>query len=475
MRTINRLVLILAGMLCVAMAVAQPAYLRPAPLFCNDMVLQQQQTVPLWGEATPADRITVTTSWDGRTYTAVADASSYWCVDVRTPSAGGPYRITISGRYDIVLENVMVGEVWLCAGQSNMEWSPYSNNKAGIPDLERELTAAGDYPALRFFAVKRDTASMPRAECAGRWRVSEPQSAMWFSAVGQFFGRELQQTLGVPVGLIGSYWGGTGAEVWTPGDVVAADSLLAEAATHQTNDPRWFWPIVPGAAYNAMIHPLVRFPIAGVIWYQGESNAKTYATYARLLEAMTGTWRQAWGCDFPFYIVQISPFYDKEGRQGCNVLLREQQQIAARTIAHSGLVTISDVGDAQDIHPRNKRPVGERLASLALADHYGRAEFDDRRCPLYAGWQARGREAVVCFSHAHGLKTTTGEAPKYFELAGADGVYHPAQAAVRGEQVVVRSDKVRKPVSVRYAWSSLCFPDLTNASGLPVGAFRSKP
>lgn len=475
-----RLILILAaGMLCADFSAAQPASsrsdVRPAPLFCSNMVLQQRSLVPLWGEGTPGEPVTVTSGWNGLSIKTVVDSAARWCVELITPGAGGPYRITISGRYDVVLENVMIGEVWLCSGQSNMEWAPYSNEKNGIPDLERELAAANDYPALRFFNVRRAEAAEPQEWCSGSWRVSDSDAAKWFTAVGQFFGRELNKALDMPVGLIGSYWGGTGAEVWTPASVVESDAEFARAAKLQHNDPRWHWPVEPGYAYNAMIHPLTRFPIAGVIWYQGESNAKSWWTYARLLERMVAGWRAEWGSDFLFYIVQISPFYDKEGMAGCNVLLREQQQAAARAIPGSGLVTISDVGDAESIHPLNKRPVGERLAWLALSDHYRRTEYDSLRCPLWEGYEVRGSTVRLSFSHTGGaLKTTHAGDPAYFEIAGADGVFHPAEARIVGDGVEVCSPEVVEPREVRYAWKSLCFPDLLNASGLPVGAFRTK-
>lgn len=446
----------------------------PAPLFCSDMVLQRNAVVPFWGKGTPGQQVTLTTGWDSKIKVCTVSADSTWRVEIQTPDAGGPYKITLKGRYEVVLNNVMVGDVWLCAGQSNMEWSPYSNNKNGIPDLEQELQNADNYPDLRFFNVKRDVSDTPQEWCEGGWKVSDRNSAKWFTAVGQFFGRELCENLNIPVGLIGSYWGGTGAEVWTPAETVNSDKELLEAAGHQIQDPRWFWPIEPGAAYNAMIHPLTNFPITGVIWYQGESNGKTWWTYSRLLQAMVRDWRAAWGNDFPFYIVQISPLYDKEGMNGCNVLLREQQQIASEQIARSGLVTISDVGDAKDIHPRNKRPVGERLAYLALSEHYGRAEYADRLCPLYDRCEADGRNIRVYFRNtSDGLKTTHGGNSQYFEISGADGIWFPAKAKIEGNHVTVSSSKVRAPKNVRYGWKSLCFPDLVNSAGLPVGAFRS--
>ncbi len=443
-----------------------------APLFKDNMVLQQKSKVPLWGRAHPGDSICVLTSWDGREYCCRADSDSLWCVDLQTGLPGGPYEIRISGRETMEISNVMIGDVWLCSGQSNMEWSPYSNSKNGIPDIAKELEAANRYPSLRFCHIKRNVAEVPVDTCTAKWMVSDSVSARWFSAVGNFFGRSLCDKLGIPIGLIGSYWGGTGAEVWTPAESVEADSLMLAASTLQIQDPRWFWPIKPGATYNAMIHPLRRFPIAGAIWYQGESNCKSWWTYSTLLRTMVEDWRSAWGSCFPFYIVQISPFYDKEGKEGANVRLRDRQRLAAESIPESGIVTISDVGDLEDIHPRNKRPVGERLANLAMYDYYGKETYRDSLCPLYDRYEMTDEGLCLYFKFAgKGLRPVSGKSSVQFELAGKDGIYYPAEAEIAGNRAVLTCPYVEDPASVRYAWGSKCIPDLVNSAGLPVSAF----
>lgn len=453
---------------------ASKSHIRLPGLFCNHMVVQQRSDLPVWGWGTPGERITVTTSWDGESRSTQADSLSRWSVTIRTPEAGGPHTITISGRYDIELKNVMSGEVWLCCGQSNMEWAPMSLKEEGIPNREAELSAADRYPQVRYLHVKRADNDTPQEDFEGIWNVSNRASSKWFTAVGQFFGRTLNEKLGVPVGLIGSYWGGTGAEVWTPAPVVEADPELAEAASRQHGDPRWYWPVRPGRAYNSMIHPLMRFPIAGVIWYQGESNAATYATYEKLLQRMVASWREGWKSEFPFYIVQISPYKDKEGMPGSNVLLREQQDRASRSIPRSGLVVVSDAGDSTTIHPTDKRPVGERLAWLACADHYGADSCREWLCPRYESFSVRDNRMTLIFSRTGGeLRTASGEPSRYFEVAGKDMEFHPARAELHGDRVVLSSPEVLHPTAARYGWGSLQYPDLVNRNGLPLGAFRT--
>lgn len=453
---------------------ASKAHIKLPGVFCNNMVVQQCRDLPVWGWGTPGERITVSTSWNDRRFVTTVDSMSRWSVTVRTPKAGGPHTITISGRYDIELKNVMSGEVWLCCGQSNMEWAPMSLKEGGIPNRNAELAAADRYPQIRYLHVKRSDSETPREDFDGIWNVSGRDASKWFTAVGQFFGRTLHEKLGVPVGLIGSYWGGTGAEVWTPAPVVERDPELAAAAARQHGDPRWYWPILPGRAYNGMIHPLMRFPIAGVIWYQGESNAATYASYEKLLQRMVASWREGWGSEFPFYIVQISPYHDKEGMPNSNVLLREQQDRASRSIPQSGLVVVSDVGDSTTIHPVNKRPVGERLAWLACAEHYKVDSCRAWLCPRYENFEVRGNELILNFSRTGGeLRTASGNPSSHFEIAGTDMKFYPARARIFGDRVTLSSPKVRHPAAARYGWGSLQYPDLINRNGLPLGAFRT--
>jgi sialate O-acetylesterase len=407
--------------------------------------------------------------------TANVDESSVWRVTVHTPNAGGPYTITVSAKNDIRLENVMIGDVWLCGGQSNMEHAPGAT--PAMPDVEAELKAADNYPDVRYFHVKHDTASIPKADCTGSWgwKASTASSSKWFTSVGQIFGRKLHDNLQVPIGLVGSHWGGTGAETWTPAALIENDPAALEASGKQTSNPAWFYPVKPGHAYNAMIHPLATMPIAGVIWYQGESNVKTYYTYRQVLTSLISGWRKAWGKDFPFYIVQISPYNDAIFAKDANVLLREIQETVSKEITNSGLVVISDIGiDVKDMHPRNKRPVGERLAALALARHYGLNRFEDELCPLYKNHITSGDKVEIFVENVgEGLKTATGGESKYFEIAGADRVFRPAHSEIARNRISVWSSDVPHPVAVRYGWGNTVIPDVVNEAGLPLGAFRT--
>ena len=453
---------------------ASRSEIRLHALICNNMVMQRNERVPVWGWGTPKEKIRVTTSWNGKSVYAWVDSLSRWKAEVDTPEAGGPYTITVSGRYDVVINNVMIGDVWFCSGQSNMEWSAMSAGGKGIPNRAEELEKAERYPALRLFAVQKNAAETPQENCSGAWSVSGGAAAQWFSSVAQFFGQTLNDELKIPIGLIGSYWGGTAAEVWTPAETVEGDPLLREDSKVHRQDPRWFYPIAPGTAYNGMVHPVTPFPVAGAIWYQGESNCKVYENYDRLLTALIGDWRKAWNREFPFYIVQLSPYPDNDKKPGANIGLRHNQDRVSRQVPDCGMVVISDVGDAKDIHPRNKRPVGERLAYTALADHYRLPQYEAKKCPRYEGLTVKGRKAVVTFSATGGaLRTADGTAPRCFELAGEDLRFHPAQAKIDGDRIILESEQVKKPYAVRYAWGSLVFGDILNKNGMPLGAFSS--
>ena len=453
---------------------ASRSEIRLHALICNNMVMQRNERVPVWGWGTPKEKIRVTTSWNGKSVYAWVDSLSRWKAEVDTPEAGGPYTITVSGRYDVVINNVMIGDVWFCSGQSNMEWSAMSAGGKGIPNRAEELEKAERYPALRLFAVQKNAAETPQENCSGAWSVSGGAAAQWFSSVAQFFGQTLNDELKIPIGLIGSYWGGTAAEVWTPAETVEGDPRLLEDSKVHRQDPRWFYPIAPGTAYNGMVHPVTPFPVAGAIWYQGESNCKVYENYDRLLTALIGDWRKAWNREFPFYIVQLSPYPDNDKKPGANIGLRHNQDRVSQQVPDCGMVVISDVGDAKDIHPRNKRPVGERLAYTALADHYRLPQYEAKKCPRYEGLTVKGRKAVVTFSATGGaLRTANGTAPRCFELAGEDLRFHPAQAKIDGDRIILESEQVKKPYAVRYAWGSLVFGDILNKNGMPLGAFSS--
>ncbi|SDM30847.1 sialate O-acetylesterase [Catalinimonas alkaloidigena] len=426
------------------------------------MVLQQNDTVTLWGWANPLEEITITPGWKAAPVKVTADHNATWRVQVPTPAAGGPYSLTFQGYNTIKFEDVLIGEVWLCSGQSNMEWTA----RAGIEGAEGAIREA-NYPEIRFFNVTKRTSAVPQLDLEGAWVVCTPQTMPDFSAVGYFFGRQLHKNLQRPVGLINSSWGGTPAEVWINPDALAQDPSLVAAARQLPKVP--WGPEQPGLAYHAMIAPLIPYRLAGALWYQGEANTVVPEKYADLLPAMIRNWRTEWGQEFPFYYVQIAPY--KYDRPLAGVLLRDAQRQAMAT-PRTGMVVISDIGNANDIHPRNKLDVGLRLAGWALNQTYGQAQVPYSG-PLYRDMKVEGRKIRLYFDHAEKGLLAKGGALTHFEVAGEDRDFVPAQAKIDGNTVVVRASGVKKPVAVRFAWSNTAEPNLFNTDGLPASAFRT--
>lgn len=429
----------------------------------NHMVLQQQSEVSLWGWSNPAEKVHIVTGWDTVSYETTADSGGKWKTTIKTPKAGGPFEINIKGSNEIVLKDVMIGEVWVCSGQSNMEWS-------GSQQLPQSLEEAphANHPGIRLFYIPKLTADFPQERCEGEWKVCTPEEMVRFSAVGYFFGKKLHQELNVPVGLINSNWGGTPAEVWTPREIVENDSLLKEAAAQLK--PFAWWPKDAGKCYNAMIHPMTPFSIAGAIWYQGESNVSTAYGYEKLFTNMIGAWREAWQKDFPFYFVQIAPYTYGDNLNG--PLLREAQTRSA-SYPNTGMVVVSDLVDnVKDIHPQNKKGVSERLANFALARTYNqeKAAFQS---PTFDRMEVQGSAVRVHFKHAEGGLIARDGAPRDFYVAGSDKKFLPATAVIEGDTVVVQSDKVTVPVAVRFGFTNDAIPNLFSKNGLPVNLFRT--
>ncbi|SJZ75477.1 sialate O-acetylesterase [Chitinophaga eiseniae] len=439
------------------------AAIRLPSLVGNNMVLQQNDSVTLWGWANPSEKITVYTGWDNKTATVTTSGDAKWAVKVHTPAAGGPYEIRLKGANEIVLKNILIGEVWLCSGQSNMEYSYYN----GIRQIAAELPVCSNNN-IRFFNIPKTTAVCPQDNCPGAWEVCDSNSLKPFSAVGYFFGVKLQQSLGVPVGLINASWGGTPAEVWAPEHLVKDQPQLSEAAAKLA--PAAWWPHQPGYAYNAMIAPLLNFNIKGVIWYQGEANVKTAATYAPLFTGMIQSWRDAWHKQLPFYYVQIAPFtYEKENEAA---LLREAQTRSS-ALSGTGMVVVYDVTDnVKDIHPQDKRTVGNRLANWALGENYGKTGFT-WKSPSFKAISIRKNKAVLRFSNVPTSLRINGKVPVALYVAGADKVFHEASAKVEKDALIVWSHKVEKPVSVRYGFSNTAIGNIFSLEGLPVGPFRT--
>ncbi|MDO6518456.1 sialate O-acetylesterase [Zobellia uliginosa] len=435
-------------------------------IFSDDMVLQRNEKVSLWGWANTGEEITVHTSWDNQEYHVKTNIEARWKLEIDTPEAGGPYTISLKGdENEIVLKNVLIGEVWLCSGQSNMEWSATTN--AGIDHAEEEIKKA-DYPNIRLFTVARRTSNYPQDDLPGTWEVCTPETMKTFSAVAYFFARRLQGELNVPIGLIDNAWGGSPAEVWAPSSVFDKNEDLKASAENLEETP-WS-PVYPSQLYNGMVHAITPFKIAGTIWYQGESNRGRWDVYGKLFSEMVGSWREAWGYDFPFYYVQIAPYNYKEAEQG--VRIRDVQRRVLETLPNSGMVVVSDIATIDNIHPTNKQDVGLRLANLALKETYQKYEGEVYG-PLFKEVHPLGKKIEVVFDHAKGLMAK-GKKVTHFEVAGADGVYHPAKAVIKQDKVILSSKMVKEPLNVRFGWSNIAEPNLFNGAGLPASAFISE-
>lgn len=482
----------------------------------SNMVLQRDMAIAVWGWADVGERVKV--EFAGKKSDTVADADGKWTVKLPAVKAGGPYNMSIKGKNTIRLSNILVGEVWICSGQSNMDMS------VGTVNNPRDEIASANYPQIRLFEVSRQTANRPADDVDAEWKVCSPETistgvGQWsgFSAAGYFFGRQLHKKLGVAVGLIDTSWGGTRIEPWTPPagfaqvpklqDIVAkidedtaaykkkfteavgplkqwietAEKALSENGPFppppgQVGDSlrRIGHPRRPTVLYNAMVHPLVPFAIRGAIWYQGESNCGEGMMYYEKMKALIGGWRQVWGQgDFPFYYVQLAPWAGyKRDPQALPKMW--EAQTAALAIPNTGMAVIYDtVDDLDDIHPKNKQQVGKRLALWALAKAYGYSDIIYSG-PLYKSMSVEGNKIRISFENVgSGLTSYDGSDLSDFEIAAADKKFVKAKARIAGASVVVSSDAVAVPVAVRYGWHQTAQPNLINKEGLPAGPFRT--
>jgi sialate O-acetylesterase len=496
---------------------------KPHTLFSDGMVLQQGMKVPVWGTADDNERVTVqfqsqevaTTAKDGK-----------WMVRLEDLKAGGPFEMTIRAGNTIRIKNVLVGEVWICSGQSNMEFpvSACANGKEVVADSKNAM--------IRLFTVPHRTGFVPRRSLQGAWKECGPDTVRNFTAVGYFFGRDVQKALGVPVGLIETSWGGTLCEAWTsrraleqhpdfkhlpaidtqaweryaqslrkyeqerqrsedaiaeteggksPGNArrkSASDRATksAKQASRPAQPPvnPAYDPNVASSLYNGMLAPLIPYGIRGAIWYQGESNAGRAHQYRTLFPNMIRNWREDWGQgDFPFLFVQLAPWMEivKEPQESAWAELREAQLLTSLHVPHTGIATITDVGDEKDIHPRQKEPVGARLALAALAIAYGRPVVYSG--PVYEAMKVDGGKAILTFKHVGGGLVAKDGPLTGFAIAGDDRKFTNARAEIRGSEVIAWSPKVSQPVAVRYGWANYPLGNLWNKDGLPASPFRT--
>ena len=437
----------------------------PAILGSN-MVLQQKSQVALWGSAKLSAKVSITTSWNNKTYSATADDNGKWLIKIATGVAGGPYDITISDGEKLVLNNILLGEVWVCSGQSNMGMALRGNSSPVLNSNEIILTA--DNPSLRLFKVATATSLNPLADTKGQWDESNSATAREFSALAFQYGQILQKKLNVPIGLIQSEVGGTMIESW-----MSAESLKAfpEVKIPVSLDTIKAPHKEPTTLFNGKIAPILNYGIKGFIWIQGESNRHEPELYSRLFPAMVADWRKLWNQgDLPFYYVQIAPFGSTDKTRS-GVLIREAQLKAADIIPNSGMASAIDVGMENDIHFFDKTKPAQRLAYIALSKTYG-IKGIAHSGPVYRSMKIDGNKAILTFDFA-GYLTSYRKPLALFEIAGEDKKFYPAKATISGAQLTVQSDAVTKPVAVRYAWSEWVIGELYNNDNLPASSFRT--
>jgi sialate O-acetylesterase len=514
------------------------AEVKPHALFSDHMVLQRDQPLTVWGTASPGESVSISlkvkTLPNGEksvSHATKADDKGKWSVKLDSFPAGREGTLSFTGGDGKTKKftDILVGEVWICSGQSNMEWSLAASPRGGGPEAIKNSTN----PNLRLFTVPKFAVPTPQEGFNPKppnakfstWLPSTPENTPMFSAVGWFFGRDLEKALQVPVGLIHTSWGGTPAQAWTSTEMLQSNPALkyypdslaertgkydAAKAKEQYDAALAKWntaveeakksgkkapnrpqmqaapgtgPNDPASLYNGMIAPLVPFAVKGAIWYQGESNAGKPIEYRALYADMIRDWRKRWGNEFSFYCVQLAPFNAGNVNGDNWAYLREAQEIASRNVKSAGVAVITDVGDKDDIHPQKKEPAGARLALLALANTYGqKVEFSG---PTFKSLSVTGPKAVVNFDHlGGGLEAKTFEMPGSgtigdggelvgFTLAGEDQVFHPAKATIVGDTVVLTSEKVAQPRAVRYGWVNFPKINLFNKAGIPASPFRS--
>ena len=432
-------------------------------VFADNMVLQQNSNVAIWGWSDPGEKVKIVTSWNNDTIKVKADNSSKWSTSIKTIAAGGPYSIQILGSSKVTLNNVMLGEVWICSGQSNMEMSVNWKLINGEEDA-----AKANNPNIRIFHVQKIGAKYPQQTCNATWTVCSPETMRATSAVGYFFARELQQKLNVPVGIIVSAWGGTPAEVWIEKSRIENNPVLNKDKYTDHFDG---WPGDAGTLYNSMIAPIVPYGIAGAIWYQGESNIGKPQIYSLLMKTLIENWRADFKKDFPFYFVQIAPY--TYGPKGNAEYLREQQELASKTVPNTGMVVISDlVDDVKNIHPKNKLDVGKRLAAFALAENY-KQNTGEYKSPAYESMKIEKDKVRLSFSNAAAGLKCTGKSPAKFMIAGDDQKFVEATAKIEGNEVIISSKLVKVPVAVRFCFDDATMPDVFSTGGLPLTPFRT--
>jgi len=439
-------------------------------LFADNMILQRMSTPPIWGKSGKNAKISIRTSWNNKTYTATASPEGVWKMNVETGEAGGPYTITIkSGSETKTLSNVLLGEVWLCSGQSNMEMPVRGALNQPVLNAN-EIYMEADNPQIRIYKMERIAAGAPQDSCTGVWRESSAEVVKYFSTVGYLYAQLLQKKLNVPVGIIGSYWGGSAIQPWMTPESLSAFGIKVPGDLSKMSVPRR----AAASLYHGMIAPLEGYGIRGFLWYQGESNVEEAALYRRLLPALVKSWRAKWNNpELPFYYVQIAP-YEYNGADSLrSAFLREAQLKALDSISNSGMAVALDAGEKTCIHPADKEIIARRLAYLALNKTYNFKGIYYAG-PAYQSHIVKDGKIIIQFKNAENGITSYYKPVTLFEVAGSDKVFYPAEALITKEKgITVWSDKVKEPVAIRYAFKNWVKGEIYNNEGLPMSSFRT--
>ncbi|MFT4734236.1 MAG: sialate O-acetylesterase [Algoriphagus sp.] len=479
------------------------AKIKLPAIFGDHMVLQQKQNNPVWGWAEPSEKVTV--EINGQSHSTITNANGSWRVILRPIPAGGPYKMYIEGESSVFFfDDVLVGEVWICSGQSNMQWELKNTNSGEL------AIAAANYPNIRLITVPRVGTSETQDNFEGSWEATSPETAADFSAIGYFFGQRLHHALNVPIGLIDNAWGGSAAEAWVNRDVIEADKNYADLMTswkkleqtysYDEEIKKWQKAVVawegnkkeenmprkpgnlltgnhrPANIYNGVLHPTIGYGIKGVIWYQGESNAGRSYQYRDLFPLMIRNWRTEWKQgDFPFYYVQLADFMDEsvQPEESGWAELREAQTMTKDKLSNVGEAVIIDLGEGRDIHPRNKQTVADRLVRIALARDYHKAIIYEG--PSYKSMEIKGDKILLTFENVgKGLYAFDTKEPVGFAMAGSDTKFVWADAKIiSSNQMEISSESISNPISVRYAWANNPVCNMYNRDGLPMTPFRT--
>ncbi|KLT64391.1 9-O-acetylesterase [Pedobacter sp. BMA] len=459
-----------------ACCVIASATIKPASMFTDHMVLQQQSNVAIWGWAKPSNKVKITTSWNKESYTVTSGQDGKWKVKVSTPVAGGPYNMEFNDGEKLVLTDILIGEVWFCGGQSNMEM-PLKGFK-GQPIIgSNEAILKSANQNIRVYTVPRSSITTRQENSKpSQWKAAAPETVSNFSATAWYFARLLSEMLNVPIGVINDSYGGSTIEAWmSPEDLKPYSEIKIPSKGDSIKEVSR----TPTTLYNGMLYPVIGYGIKGALWYQGESNYERSDRYEDLFPAMVSSWRKNWeNGEFPFYYAQIAPYNYTQlppnhiGGKFNSAFLRDAQRKSLAKIPNSGMAVLLDIGEEKSIHPANKKQGGERLAYLALAQTYGIKGFG-AYSPTYESLTIDKNKAVIKFQNVPNGLTSFGKELNLFEVAGADKKFYPAKAVINGSSISVSAEQVKIPVAVRYAFKDFVTGELFGNDGLPVSSFRT--